>query len=182
MQVPKRHLPIVGLLGLVVMAAAGGGVYYYAYLHPPSTSCGVLSHRLFFMTATIFEAGGFQIINGAYLNQTDAPVFSSTAGPSLVGVKHQNYTATGITLNAIVGDVVTLYIYGVNSTNPNQINGLQAHGFTMSPYVASGVIPLGKWFSITFTVTQAGTFPYFCTITCSPKHYLMGGNMVASCG
>jgi plastocyanin len=182
MQVPKRHLPIVGLLGLVVIAAAGGSIYYYAYLHPPCTPCGVPSHRLFFMTATIFEAGGFQIVNGAYLNQTDAPSFNATSGPSLLGVKHQNYTASGTTINAIVGDTVTLYIRGVNSTDPNQILNLKAHGFSMAPYVSSGVIPLGKWYSVTFTVNQAGTFPYFCTITCSPKHYLMSGNMVVSSG
>ena len=182
MQVPKRHLPIVGLLGLVVIAAAGGGIYYYGYLHPPCTNCSVPSHRLYFMTATIVEAGGFQIVNGAYLNQTDAPGFNATSGPNLSGVKHQNYTASGTTINAIVGDTVTLYIFGVNSTDPAQVLRLQAHGFSMTPYVASGVIPLGKWYSVTFIVNQAGTFPYFCTITCSGKHYLMVGNMVVSSG
>lgn len=182
MQIPKRHLPIVGLLGLVVIAAAGGGIYYYAYLHPPCSPCGVPSHRLFFMTATIFEAGGFQIQNGAYLNQTDAPSYNATAGPNLSGVKHQNFTTTGNTINAFVGDTVTLYIFGVNSTNPNQVLNLQAHGFSMSPYVPSAVIPLGKWFTVTFTVNQAGTFLYFCTITCSPKHPLMTGSMVVSSG
>ena len=182
MQVPKRHLPVVGLLGLVLIAAAGGTVYYYQFLHPPNTSCGVPSHRLVFMTAVIFEAGGFQITNGAYLNQTDAPTFNATAGPGLKGVKHQNYTETGTTINANVGDTVTLYIWGVNSTNPAQVGGLSGHGFSMSPFVQSGVIPLGKWFTATFTVTQAGTFAYFCTIFCSKNHPLMTGNMVVSCG
>ena len=180
MQVPKRHLPIVGLLGLVLIAAAGGGIYYYAYLHPPCSPCGVPSHRLYFMTAEIYEQGGFKIANGAYLNQTDPPNFNATSGPNLSGVKHQNYTATGNTINAILGDTVTLYIFGINSTDPAQVNKLQAHGFSMSPYVPSGVIPLGKWYTVTFTVNQRGTFLYFCTITCSPKHSLMTGSMVVS--
>jgi len=181
MQVPKRHLPIVGLLGLVVIAAAGGGIYYLAYLHPPSSSCGVPSHRLIFMTAVIFEQGGFQINKGAFLNGT-APPFNATAGPSLAGVKYHNYTASGSTINAIVGDTVTLYIYGINSTDSAQFGGIVGHGFSMAPYVSSATIPLGKWYTVTFTVTQAGTFPYFCTIPCSNKHFLMTGNMVVSCG
>jgi FtsP/CotA-like multicopper oxidase with cupredoxin domain len=187
-QVPKKHLPVVGLLGLVVIAAAGGGIYYYAYLHPPSTTCGTPSHRLVFMTAVIFELGGFQITNGAYLNQTTAPTFNATAGPSLVGVKHQNYTAGGQTINAIVGDTITLYIYGVDSPDPRQFSGIAGHGFTISPIVdvksgtMPGTIPLGKWYTVTFTVTTAGTYAYFCTIPCSKGHGSMIGSMVVSCG
>jgi plastocyanin len=190
MQVPKRHLPVVGLLGLVVIAAAGGGIYYYAYVSPLNTSCGTASHRLFFMTAVIFELGGFQITNGAYLNQTTAPTFNATMGPSLAGVKHQNFTAPSDhkTINAIVGDTITLYIYGVNASDPRQFSGIAGHGFTMSPSVnvqsgtMPGTIPLGKWFTVTFTVTQAGTYSYFCTIPCSNGHGSMTGSMVVSCG
>jgi len=181
-------LPVVGLLGLVVIAAAGGGIYYYAYVSPLTTSCGVASHRLFFMTAVILELGGFQITNGAYLNQTTAPTFNATAGPSLVGVKHQNFTAPSDrkTINAIVGDTITLYIYGVNSTDSRQFPGIPGHGITISPSVngqfGTGTIPLGKWYTVTFTVTQAGTYAYFCTIPCSNGHGQMTGSMVVSCG
>jgi len=181
-------LPVVGLLGLVVIAAAGGGIYYYAYVSPPTTSCGVASHRLFFMTAVILELGGFQITNGAYLNQTTEPTFNATAGPSLVGVKHQNFTAPSDrkTINAIVGDTITLYIYGVNSTDSRQFPGIPGHGITISPSVngqfGTGTIPLGKWYTVTFTVTQAGTYAYFCTIPCSNGHGQMTGSMVVSCG
>jgi len=181
-------LPVVGLLGLVVIAAAGGGIYYYAYVSPPTTSCGVASHRLFFMTAVILELGGFQITNGAYLNQTTAPTFNATAGPSLVGVKHQNFTAPSDrkTINAIVGDTITLYIYGVNSTDSRQFPGIPGHGITISPSVngqfGTGTIPLAKWYTVTFTVTQAGTYAYFCTIPCSNGHGQMTGSMVVSCG
>ncbi len=181
-------MPVVGLLGLVVIAAAGGGIYYYAYVSPLTTSCGVASHRLFFMTAVILELGGFQITNGAYLNQTTAPTFNATAGPSLVGVKHQNFTAPSDrkTINAIVGDTITLYIYGVNSTDSRQFPGIPGHGITISPSVngqfGTGTIPLGKWYTVTFTVTQAGTYAYFCTIPCSNGHGQMTGSMVVSCG
>jgi hypothetical protein len=190
MQVSKRHLPIVGLLGLVVIAAAGGSVYYYQFLHPPNTSCGVPSHRLLFMTAVIQELGGFQIINGAYLNQTTAPTFNATAGPSLVGVKHQNYTAPSDhkTINAIVGDTITLYIYGINATDSRQFPGIAGHGFDISPSVTvtsgglHGTIPLGKFYTVTFVVTQTGTYLYLCWIPCSNGHGNMNGNMVVSCG
>jgi len=140
------------------------------------------------MTAIIFELGGFQITNGAYLNQSTPPVFNATAGPSLVSVKHQNYTAPSDhkTINAIVGDTITLYIYGVNSTDPRQFAGIAGHGFTISPSVngqfGTGTIPLGKWYTVTFTVTQAGTYAYFCTIPCSNGHGQMTGSMVVSCG
>jgi len=140
------------------------------------------------MTAIIFELGGFQITNGAYLNQSTPPVFNATAGPSLVSVKHQNYTAPSDhkTINAIVGDTITLYIYGVNSTDPRQFVGIAGHGFTISPSVngqfGTGTIPLGKWYTVTFTVTQAGTYAYFCTIPCSNGHGQMTGSMVVSCG
>jgi FtsP/CotA-like multicopper oxidase with cupredoxin domain len=140
------------------------------------------------MTAVILELGGFQITNGAYLNQSTSPTFNATAGPSLVGVKHQNYTADHQIINAIVGDTITLYIYGVNSTDPRQFSGILGHGFTVSPPVnvqsgiMPGTIPLGKWYTVTFTVTQAGTYAYFCTIPCSKGHGSMTGSMVVSCG
>src|SRR2546428_250002 len=38
MQVPKKHFPIVGLLGLMVVAAAGGGGYYYQFVLSHATS------------------------------------------------------------------------------------------------------------------------------------------------
>jgi FtsP/CotA-like multicopper oxidase with cupredoxin domain len=142
------------------------------------------------MTAVIFELGGFQITNGAYLDQSTAPTFNATTGPSLAGVKHQNYTAPSDhkTINAIVGDTITLYIYGVNSSDPRQFSSIPGHGFTISPSVnvqagtMPGTIPLGKWYTVTFTVTQSGTYSYFCTIPCSNGHGQMTGNMVVSCG
>ena len=190
MQVPRRHLPVVGLLGLVLIAAAGGTVYYYQFLHPPNTSCGVPSHRLFFMTAIVNELGGFQIANGAFLNQTDAPKFNSTAGPTLKGVTYHNYSAPADkkTISAIVGDTVTLYIHGINASIPPQFAGIVGHGFTFSPSIQPssggfpGTIPLGGWYSVTFVVTQAGTYLYFCTIPCSNGHGQMTGSMVVSCG
>lgn len=190
MQIPKRHLPVVGLIGLVVIASAGGTVVYFQFLHPPNTSCGVPSHRLIFMTAAIEELGGFQIVNGAFLNQTTAPGFNAT-GPSLVGVKHQNYTAPSDhkTISAIVGDTVTLYIRGINASfDQRQYPGIAGHGFDITPLptVTSGglhgTIPLGGWYTVTFVVTATGTYFYSCWIPCSNGHGNMNGNMVVSCG
>src|SRR5690349_12079769 len=92
MQVPKRHLPVVGLLGLIVIAATGGTIYYYQFLTPHQSSHGPPSHRLVFMTAIVYEEGGFKFYDTAYLNQTSLPSFNaSNGGPSLIGVKYQNY-------------------------------------------------------------------------------------------
>ena len=76
MQVPKKHLPIVGILGLIAVAAAGGGVYYYQFIlsHAPATFTP--SHRLVIINATVVEntavapnGHGFEIKKTAFLNQ-----------------------------------------------------------------------------------------------------------------
>src|SRR3989475_10533423 len=91
LQVPKRHLPVVGLLGLVVIAAAGGTVYYYQFLTPHQPSCGVPSHRLVFMTAEIQEEWVFKVYNTAFLNQSSLPGFNATNCPMLAGVTIKDY-------------------------------------------------------------------------------------------
>jgi hypothetical protein len=73
MQVPKKHFPIVGLLGLLAVAAAGGGVYYYQFVLSHATVTYPPSHRLVFMTAIVQEEGGFHIFNTAFLNRRELP-------------------------------------------------------------------------------------------------------------
>jgi plastocyanin len=204
MQVPKRHFPIVGILGLIVVAAAGGGIYYYQFVIPHSTSTYNPVHRLVFMSAVIVEGSnnqhGFSVYGASYLNQSTLPNFNESAGPSLAGVTHTNYTVSSSTeIDARVWDTVTFYIHGINDTttmcgaNPCQFSGISGHGFAISGpgavKVDSGTlpcsqpscaIPLGGWYTVTVTLQTAGTYTYFCTIVCSPGHGNMTGNIVVS--
>ena len=152
-----------------------------------STSLAIPAHRLIFMTAIIHENGGFGVTGLAFLNQSSLPSFDATDGPDLTGVDYTNYTvAGGNTIHANVGDTLTLYIQGLNSTNPAQVAGVSGHGFEISgPSTFSidqgalpGTIPFGKWFTITVTFWKPGTYLYFCTIVCSPAHALMNGSLV----
>lgn len=190
MQLSKRHLPIVGLLGLVVVAAAGGGVYYYQFVisHAPPTY--VASHRLIFINATIVESSpnghGFDIFNLAYLNQSGLPTFSATqGGPNMTGVKYSNYKGEtdNSTIDAHPGDTVTFYIYSKSEpASSGQISGIAGHGFEVDSPSGSVVIPnttltFGQWFEFTYTFSAPGTYIYRCTIFCSNLHPKMFGNI-----
>jgi plastocyanin len=206
MQVPKKHLPIVGLLGLVVLAAAGGGVYYYQFVLSHASVTYAVSHRLVFMTAVVQEEGGFHISNTAFLNQTNLPEFNASAGVNFAGFKAGlNYTkyqgeSDNKTIDAHVGDQITFYIFGVNATgsDPN-LHLSKGHGFdilgsglftvnpsTNSPGTLGGTnpsnppIPFGKWYSVTVTFNSAGTYTYQCTVNCSPLHFIMNGHIVVT--
>ncbi len=192
MQVPKKHLPVVGIIGLVIVAASGGGIYYYQFVLPHNATAFPVSHRMIFMKAVVEEEGGFHVTNSAFLNQTELPAFNDSLGAPLTGVKYQNYkqaSSDNKTINANVGDTVTFYILGVNasSTDP-KLHVSNAHGFDISgPGSVSvsngalhGTIPFGKWYTVTVTFTSAGTYLYFCWIFCSPNHGLMNGNIVVS--
>ncbi len=193
MQVSKRHLPVVGLLGLVVIAAAGGTVYYYQFLTPHQSSCGAPSHRLVFMTAKIQEVGGYNVYNMAFLNQTTLPAFNAS-GPVLGGVSFKDYKPSSNnnkTINVNVGDEVTFYIQAVNASDPRQVSS--SHGFQISGPstlavvdgslpAAGATIPFGTWFSVTIRFDTAGAYIYFCTVVCSAQHGSMNGNIQVSCG
>ncbi len=194
MQVPKKHLPVVGIIGLVIVAASGGGIYYYQFVFPHNTTVVPVSHRMIFMTAVIQEAGGYHITNTRFLNQTSLPTFTDSGGANLTGVKLQDYkqaSSDNKTINANAGDTVTFYILGVNATGGfygKQYPGVSAHGFQISgpgsvsasSGVLPGTIPFGKWYTVTVTLTMAGTYLYFCSIPCSDQHGFMNGNIVVS--
>jgi plastocyanin len=194
MQIPKRHLPVVGLLGLVVIAAAGGTVYYYQFLTPHQSNCGAPSHRLVFMTAEIQEVGGYKVTNTAFLSQTNLPGFNATYGPSLAGVDFKTYKPSSTdnkTINVNLGDEITFYIKAINANDSRQIS--TSHGFQISgpgtiPVVdgnlppGGATIPFGTWFSVTVRFDTAGAYIYFCTVVCSALHGSMNGNISVSCG
>ena len=206
MQVPKKHFPVVGLLGLVVVAAAGGGIYYYQFVLSHTQVTYTPSHRLVFMTAIVQEEGGFHITNTAFLNQTNLPEFNATAGVNFAGFRAgTNYTtyqgeSNNKTIDAHVGDTITFYIFGINSTSsdPN-LHLSKGHGFDIlgggsftvdtsanSPGILGGTspsnppIPFGKWYSVTVTFNSAGTYTYACTVNCSPLHFMMNGQIVVT--
>ena len=202
MQVPKKHLPIVGLIGLVVVAAAGGGVYYYQFVLSHATVTYLPSHRLVFMTAIVQEEGGFHITNTAFLNQSNLPKFNSTSGPSMTGVNSTNYRgeSDNKTIDAHVGDMITFYIFGENATSSDPaLHVSTGHGFDIvgsgsftvntsanSPGILGGTnsanpaIPFGKWYSVTVTFNSGGSYTYLCSIFCSPLHGSMNGQIVVT--
>ncbi len=192
MQIPKRHIPIVGIIGLIVMAASGSGIYYYQFVLPHNTIVAAASHRLVFMSAVVQEEGGYHITNTAFLNQTSLPAFNDANGANLTGVKFRDYKQTSSdnkTINASVGDVITFYILGVNASSPaldrhySNAHGFQITGPTavsVSNGVLPGTIPFGKWYTVTVTFTAPGNYLYFCSIFCSTLHGQMNGNIVVS--
>ncbi len=192
MQAPKRHLPVVGIIGLVLVAASGGGVYYYQFVLPHNPTVVPAAHRMIWMSAVVQEEGGFHVTNTRFLNQTSLPTFSDSLGANLTGVKSQNYkqaSSDNKTINANAGDTVTFYILGVNASSTNsQYHLSNAHGFqisgtgsvSVSNGALPGTIPFGKWYTVTVTFTVAGSYLYFCTILCSPRHGEMSGNIVVS--
>ena len=189
MQVSKRHLPIVGLLGLVVVAASGGGVYYYQFVISHVAPTYVASHRLVFINATIVEASpnnhGFDIFNLAYLNQTGLPTFSASQGANMTGVKYSNYKGEpdNSTIVAHPGDTITFYIYSKSEpASSGQISGIAGHGFEVDSPSGSVVIPnttltFGQWFAFTYKFSESGTYIYRCTIFCSTLHPNMLGHV-----
>ena len=202
MQVPKKHFPIVGLLGLIVVAAAGGGVYYYQFVHSHATITYPASHRLVFMTAIVQEEGGFHIFNTAFLNQSNLPRFNATSGANMTGVNYQKYQgeSNNRTIDAHVGDTITFYIFGENATGTDSaLHVSKGHGFDIigsgsfavdssanSPGPLGGTnpsnppIPFGKWYSVTVTFNAAGSYTYLCSIVCSPLHGNMNGQIVVT--
>lgn len=36
----------------------------------------------------------------------------------------------------------------------------------------------GKWVTVEFVASKSGTFPFYCTVLCSPKHGLMQGKLI----
>ncbi len=196
MQIPKKHLPAVGLLGLLVIGAAAGSIIYFQYVAPPPTRCGLNPvHRLIFMTAIIKERGGFTVFNAAILNQSTAPFFSNTTGANLAGVTYRNYkTSDNSTISGNVGDTVTLYIKAINTNDtgppPKQTPQATGHGFTIDTTVnvVNSTLPndtyilWGTWYTVTFQVPKVVTSTYHCTQFCSQQHPSMNGGFVAGCG
>ena len=194
MQVPKKHFPIVGILGLIAVAAAGGGIYYYQFILSHASPNFTPSHRLIFINATVVENSvvapnghGFEIKNTAFLNQSTLPSFDVNAGPNMTGIKITKYQgdSDNSTIRANPGDTITFYIYSVSAPSPPQLMGIQGHGFAISPTpdnVIGGPIPgtldFGHWYSVTATFTNGGTYIYSCTIFCSNGHPSMHGNIV----
>ncbi len=196
MQVSKKHFPVVGLLGLVVIAAGAGSIAYYQYVVPPQTKCGVAPvHRIIFMTAIIHERGGFNIFNAAILNQPSLPSFSNMTGADLTGVNYSNYkTSDNSTLLGSERDTITLYIKSISTNDtgppPKQDPGATGHGFTLDTQadITSGNLPnnnlaWGSWYTVTFQVpAKLVSSTYHCTQFCSTEHPKMNGGFVVDCG
>ena len=189
MQTPsKRHLPIVGLVGLLVVAGAGSTVAYYQFVLSHPTTCAPPVHRLIFMTAIIYELGGFTVTKAAILNGTTMPAFDPIKGANLTGVNYQSYKLSdplNKTINTNTGDTITLYIHSINANDTRQY-GVTGHGFGTTANVVNGtsdtLLPFGKWTTITVAASSGGTFDFACTVACSDNHNKMRGSIVVGCG
>ena len=189
MQLPKRHLPVVGLLGLIVIAATGGTIYYYQFLTPHVVSHALPAHRLIFMTAIVFEEGGFSITNTAYLNQTGLPAFSSSKGYNLTGVNYQNYKSNdNKTVYVNSGDTLTFYIFGENATHTSPLFS-DHHSFSIDVMPVPITVLDGQvganiffksWYTVTFKINGSGLYEFRCLVPCSNGHTSMYGNIIAA--
>ena len=197
MQVSKKHFPVVGLLSLVLIGVAAGSVYYYQFVAPPVKTCGAPVHRIIFMKALVQESpfNGFSIISAGILNETGSPppaaanYTSQDPRLNFTGVRFTNYTVTNPkTIEANVGDTITVYVLAVNATIPPQYLATQAlgHGFGIDQFTIPNPIRLvtwGTWASTTFTVSSAGFATYRCLHGCSDAHGQMTGTLaVSGCG
>ena len=195
---PKKHMPAVGIIGLVLIAAALGSVYYTQFVVSHSTACLVApEHRLYVMQAIIHERGGFQVQAVYKLNSTAAPLppFSNVTGPKITS---RNATQLAplpdpSLVFGSVGDTITLYIHPVSSNESTvQLPGLQGHGYdidsksfisiTNSTIPKSNLINFGNWYTVSFQIVGQGTTKYRCTQTCSNEHPQMNGDLRAGCG
>ncbi len=171
MQVPKKHFPIVGLIGLVLVGAAAGSIYYYQFVVPHNAVvCGAPAHRIIMLNAVIHELGGFQIKDAAYLNQTTLPSFTNQTGPMLNNtVRYTNYA-----------------VANNNTIDVNPGNG-GGHGFFLADLniqkdvIHWGTGPQGDWWSVTFTAPALGSHQFRCNNFCSAEHGSMTGS-ISVCG
>ncbi len=189
MQPQKKHFPVVGLVTLVVIAAVTGSLYYYQFITPHATGCGTSLHRVFFVSSIIQEDGGFTITGAAIYNETSAPLPAATNSSLLslalnfTGAQLTNVTISNPkTIEANVGDTVTIYMFSVNSTDsrqyaPNPPFGGLGHGFGVDNYQIPKIWLTGwnSWGSTTFPFQGGGTFR--CEHQCSLEHGSMTGNL-----
>lgn len=200
MQVSKKHFPAVGLLSLVLIGVAAASIYYYQFVIPQARTCATPVHRIIFLRALIQEApfNGFSIESAAIWDPTSLPppsgVNYTSQDPRLnfTGVRFTNYTVTSPkTIEANLGDTITVYMLSVNATIPPQwpatppALGL-GHGFGIDQFTipnAMRLVTWGTWGSTTFTVTSEGFATYRCLHDCSPAHGQMTGSLaVSGCG
>ena len=194
MQVPKKQFPAVGLVTLVLIGAAAGAVYYYQFVVPHAGTCGAPVHRLVFLKAIIYEAGGFSITGAAILNETGPPppTASNQTYPvfNFTGVKFTNYTVNNPkAIEAFVGDSITVYMLSVSTGSPqwppSPSQGL-GHGFGVDQFKIPQEIRLvewGAWGSTTFIADREGVSTFRCLHDCSPLHGQMTGSLtVSGCG
>lgn len=193
---PKKHLPAVGIIGLVLIAAALGSVYYAQFVVSHSAACLVVpEHRLYVMSAIIHEVGGFQVKAIYKLNGTNtpSPAFNNVTGPNIQSPNATQLAplADSSEVFGNVGDIITLYIHSNSTTDPRQFPSAQGHGFDIDSKsfitITNGTVPdnnikFGTWYRVEFQVLGQGTTKYRCTQSCSEEHPQMNGNLRAGCG
>lgn len=108
------------------------------------------------------------------INNDDEP--ASTAKTFEIAAREFAFTINpggGSRFTVTVGDRVVLKLRSI---------GTETHGFQLPPFVDSvNLLSGGSVVERSFTVTEAGTFPFFCTVSsCGTGHDNMIGTMVVS--
>lgn len=199
---PKKHIPAVGIIGLVLIAAALGSVYYTQYLVSHSTACLVVpEHRLYVMEAIIHERGGFHALGIYKLNATNSPSppFDNVTGPKIASPNATQLAPLQDPSEILgnVGDIITIYFKAVSTNEsagppkPTQDPSARGHGFDIDSRsfitITKGNVPndniaFGSWYMVEFQILGIGTTKYRCTQQCSAEHPSMNGNLRAGCG
>ncbi len=199
----KQHLPAVGIIALVLIGATVGGLFYTQFLHPPVTTCTVAPiHRVYVMTAIIQDVQGFSVLASYQTNITGTiPTNSSGVPANLSGGNFTKLPARADSKEVYgnPGDIITIYIKAINSTDSRQYTGILGHGFDFTDKsfirnlnVTGGtgsaaqptptVLKFGQWVGMTFQIASQGSGGFFCTVSCSDQHPNMKGTLRAGCG
>jgi FtsP/CotA-like multicopper oxidase with cupredoxin domain len=106
-------------------------------------------------------AGGFLIIAGPY-GYNDSVL--EGAGP----------TKAWPVITVKEGQTVNITVCNVDKT--------QSHGFEVGMYYDKSVYSIapGKWMSVSFVATKAGTFPIYCAIFCTIHLFMEYGQLHVS--
>jgi len=201
--VKKRHIPAVGIIGLVLIIVATGGIFHTQFLHPPNTTCTVAPiHRVYVMSAIIQDLQGYQVLAIYQTNITGTIPTNSSGVPSTFN--NGNFTNLPARTDSKEvygnpGDLITIFIRSTNSTDSRQYTGIPGHGFDFTDNsfmrnlnVTGGsgtasqptptVLAFGKWVTMTFQIAAQGSGGFFCTVSCSDQHQNMKGTLRAGCG
>lgn len=126
------------------------------------------------------------VVDNGTTDQTFVPaVADSGVKPPSQATKEFNITARQFqyTITPVGGGSATTDAFTVNKGDKVVLH-ISAddvtHGFSMFPYVSSRTLNPGQTVTVTFDAVEAGSFTFFCTVTCGSGHGGMNGTMTVN--